>query len=205
MVAATTSYPPSTSSAAATELSTPPDMATRTRSLTRPPHPGAECGVRNAELTGRVRSPPPVSALYARAFDSALRTPRSALESPMQDGGQVPDLLHDLRQGSDERLHVFRRVVLAEGEPQRRHAQLPRHAHRREHVRRLDRAGRARGTRGAGDPREIEVHQERLAVRTGDRHAGDVGGPPTVSRVDHRVGHDGEQPALELKIGRAHV
>src|SRR5947199_9368982 len=34
-----TSYPASTSNAAATELSTPPDIATRTRSLTAPPPP----------------------------------------------------------------------------------------------------------------------------------------------------------------------
>src|SRR6266568_8485818 len=152
MVAPTTSYPASTSKAAATDESTPPDMATRTRSLTRPPHPGAECGVRNAELTGRVRSPQSVSALYARAFDSALRTPHSALESPVQHRGQLSDLLHDLRQRPDHRLHVLRRVLLAEREAQRRDAQLGRHAHSREHVRRLDRPRAAGGARGAGDP-----------------------------------------------------
>src|SRR6266853_2946919 len=67
-----------------------------------------------------------------------------------------------------------------------------------QHVRWLDRAGRAGGTGRAGDAREVEVHQQRLAVRTGDRHARHVRGPPVVSGVDHRVGHDGEQPVLEL-------
>src|SRR2546430_8471436 len=202
MVAATTSYPPSTSSAAATELSTPPDMATRTRSLTRPPHPGAECGVRNAELTGRVRSPQSVSALYARAFDSALRTPHSALESPMQDGGQVPDLLHDLRQGSDERLHVFRRILLAEREAQRRDPQLARHAHGREHVRRLDRSRAASGARRAGDPGEVQMHQQRLAVRAGHGHLGYVRRPGRVRGVDHGVRHHGYHPAAEAVAHR---
>src|SRR6266513_5941146 len=176
MVAATTSYPRSTSSAAATELSTPPDMATRTRSFTVPPHPSAEWGMRNAEYKGRVEARNETRAAIPH---SALRTPHSGFGSSVQDRGQCPDLVDNLGERADDRLYVFQRVVLAEREPQRRHAQLPRHAHRREHVRRLDRAGRARGSRGAGDPREIEVHQERLAVRTGDRHAGDVGGPPT--------------------------
>src|SRR2546430_12236806 len=51
---------------------------------------------------------PPRSTLFP--YTTLFRS----LESPMQDGGQVPDLLHDLRQGSDERVHVFRRIVLAE-------------------------------------------------------------------------------------------
>src|SRR6266480_5325574 len=72
MVAATTSYPRSTSSAAATELSTPPDMATRTRSFTVPPHPSAECGMRNAEYKGRVESRNETRAAIPH---SAFRTP----------------------------------------------------------------------------------------------------------------------------------
>src|SRR5207249_6628571 len=161
MVAPTTSYPASTSKAAATELSTPPDMATRTRSFTAPPRPIADWRLRIADLT----SHPPI------------RNPQSAIRnrfgSPVQHRGERPHLLDDLRKGSDERVHVLRRVLLAEREPQRRDAQLSRHPHRREYVRRLDRAGRAGGARGASDPREIEVHQQCLAVGAVARHARD--------------------------------
>src|SRR6266699_6297282 len=169
MVAATTSYPSSTRIAAATELSTPPDMATSTRSLTAPPRRNAERGTRSAEQRERVRSPEPATQRGERAVCSAFRIPRSAFRSSMQDGGQSPDLLDDLRQGGDDRLHVLRRVLLAEREPQRRDAQLSWHAHGRKYVRRLDRAGRAGGARGASDPREIEMHQQCFAVGAGDR------------------------------------
>src|SRR5204863_7741677 len=147
MVAPTTSYPASTSKAAATDESTPPDIATRTRSLTAPPRPIADWRLRIADLN----SHPPI------------RNPQSAIRnrfgSPVQHRRQRAHLLDDLRQGSDERLHVLRRILLAEREPQRRDAQLSWHAHGRKYVRRLDRAGRAGRARGASDPREIEVHQ----------------------------------------------
>src|SRR6266513_2207759 len=120
MVAATTSYPRSTSSAAATELSTPPDMATRTRSFTVPPHPSAEWGMRNAEYKGRVESRNETRAAIPH---SALRTPHSGFGSSVQDRGQCPDLVDNLGERADDRLYVFQRVVLAEREPQRRHAQ----------------------------------------------------------------------------------
>src|SRR5437870_9456127 len=113
-----TSYPASTSNAAATELSTPPDIATRTRSLTAP-HP-------------------PTSS-----------------RSSMQHRRQRPHLLHDLRQRTDYRVHVLRGVVLAEGEPQRRDAELAGHAHRRQHMRGLDRPGAAGRPGGTGDTGEI--------------------------------------------------
>src|SRR5216117_2110103 len=116
MVGPTTSYPASTSKAAATDESTPPDIATRTRSFTVPPHPSAECGMRNAELMGKVRSRKPATEHDARALRSAFRTPHSALESPMQDGGQLPDLLDNLWQGPDDRVDVLRCVLLAERE-----------------------------------------------------------------------------------------
>src|SRR5438093_13192904 len=118
MVAPTTAYPASTSKAAATDESTPPDIATRTRSFTVPPPVrNAECGMRNAELMGKVRSRKPATEHDARALHSAFRTPHSALESPMQDGGQLPDLLYGLWEGTDHGLHVLRRVLLAEREP----------------------------------------------------------------------------------------
>src|SRR2546423_7504064 len=129
MVAPTTSYPASTSNAAATDESTPPDIATSTRSLTAPPRPNAERGTRSAEQQERVGSPVPATQPDDRAVCSAFRVPRSALQSSVQHRGQVPDLLHDLRQGDDQRLHVLRRVLLAQREPQRRDAQLVRHAH----------------------------------------------------------------------------
>ena len=49
--------------------------------------------------------------------------------------------------------------------------ELARHAHRHQHVRRLDRAGGAGRPARRGDAGEIEVHQQRLAVGPGD---GDV-------------------------------
>src|SRR2546427_6226145 len=121
-----TSYPASTSNAAATELSTPPDIATRTRSLTAP-HP-------------------PTSS-----------------RSSMQHGGQGPNLFDDLRERSNHRVHVLRGVVLAEREPQRRDAELAGHAHRRQHMRGLDRpgaAGRPGGTGDTGRSEERRVGKE---------------------------------------------
>src|SRR6266704_4953258 len=172
MVAPTTSYPASTSNAAATELSTPPDMATRTRCATTSPSPNAEFGMRNAEYKGRVESRNETRTAIPH---SAFRTPHSAFVSPVQDGGQSPDLVDDLRQRTDDGIHVLRRVLPAEREPQRRDAQLARHPHGSEHVRRLDRPRAACRARGAGDPGEVEVHQQRLAVRPGDRHVRHVG------------------------------
>src|SRR5438445_188311 len=79
-----TSYPASTSNAAATDESTPPDIATRTRSLTAP-----------------------------------LPNYRA---SSMQYRGQLPNLVNDLRQCTDDRVHVLRHAVLPERKAQRRHA-----------------------------------------------------------------------------------
>src|SRR5213082_2243543 len=107
MVAPTTSYPACTSKAAATDESTPPDMATSTRSLTTPPRRNAEHGARSSRCV-------PGSRERTSSCCSAFRVPRSALQSSVQHRRQVPDLLHDFRQGSDERLHVFRRILLAE-------------------------------------------------------------------------------------------
>src|SRR5438876_6018451 len=108
-------------------------MATRTLSATTSPSPNAEFGMRNAEYKGRLesrnetRTAIPHSALrIPHLADSALRTPHSAFESPVQHGGQLPDLVDDLWQGSDERVHVLRRVLLTEREAQRRYAQLGR-------------------------------------------------------------------------------
>src|SRR5919108_3822305 len=156
MVAPTTSYPASTRSAAATDESTPPDMATSTRAFTVPPTPNAERGSRNAEQSETVRSRKLATRRDPRAVCSAFRVPRSDLASPVQHRAQLPDLFDDLRQRPDHRLHVLQRVLLAEGEAQRRDAQLARHAHRREHVGRLDRPGAAGGPRGARDPGEVE-------------------------------------------------
>ena len=49
------------------------------------------------------------------------------------------------------------------------------------------------------------MHQERLAVRTGDRYARHVRSPPAVRGIDHGVGHDGEQSALELVAQGCHA
>src|SRR3989475_9594288 len=165
MVAATTSYPSSTSKAAATDESTPPDMATSTRSATTSPSPNAECGMRNAEYMGSVESRNETRTAIPH---SAFRTPH--LWSPVQHRAQRPHLLDNLGERRDRRIHILQRVLLAEREPQRRDAQLARDAHGREDVRRFHGPGRARRARGAGDPCEIEVHQQCLAVRPRDRH-----------------------------------
>src|ERR1051326_6003294 len=149
MVAPTTSYPASTSKAAATDESTPPDMATRTRSLTKPPHPSAECGMRNAESSGRVRVPRLATGHDARALYSAFRTPHSALTSPMQHGGQLSDLLDNLRQGSNDRLHVLRRVLPAERNARPGPTGPAGPPHRRARVRRPAPARAAGGPGGA--------------------------------------------------------
>src|SRR2546429_2630037 len=143
MVAPMTSYPASTSNAAATDESTPPDIATRTRSLTAPLHSNAERGTWNAEQTSPALGL--VASVRDRTFPfcSAFRLPRSALTSSVQHRGQLPDLVHDLRQCTDDGIHVLSRAVLPERKPQRRHAELARHAHRAEHVRRLHGPGAA--------------------------------------------------------------
>src|SRR5438552_11283149 len=166
IVAPMTSYPASTSNAAATDESTPPDIATRTRSLTAP-----------------------------------LRNYRA---SSMQYRGQLPNLVNDLRQCTDDRIHVLRHAVLPERKAQRRHAELARHAHRAEHVRRLHRPGAAGRPRRAGNAGEVEMHEQSFGVGPGDRDVGDVGralGPRT---VDQGVGQDVEQPPLQLVAQRAH-
>src|SRR5574338_1302882 len=121
-----TSYPSSTSSAAATELSTPPDMATRTRGLTVRPQPIADCGLRIADSQWEVE----------RRLDTSTDNPQSAIRnpqswSPVQHCRQRPHLLDDLREARDQRLHVLRRAGPAEREPQRCDAQVPRDSHRR--------------------------------------------------------------------------
>src|SRR5437762_2938946 len=135
MVAPMTSYPASTSNPAATELSTPPDMATSTRSLTAPLPPIADWGFRIADWKHGLRIRNPQSPI------------RNCSPSPVQHRGQLPNLLNDLRQGADERLHVLRRAVPPQREPQRRHAELARDAHRREHMGGLDRPRAARRAR----------------------------------------------------------
>src|SRR6266513_4882096 len=119
MVAPMTSYPASTRSAAATDESTPPDIATRTRSLTAPPRPIADWRLRIADLT----SHPPI-----RNPQSAIR---NSYGSPVQHGRQRSHLLDNPGEHRHRRLHVLRRIVLAEREAQRRDTQLPRHAHGR--------------------------------------------------------------------------
>src|SRR6266496_117445 len=102
MVAPTTSYSASTSNAAATDESTPPDIAMRTRSLT-PRLPSAECGVRSAEFQGKVARRTTLT-LILRIPNSALRTCR---RSSVQKRAQCPHLLDNLRQGSNERIDVL--------------------------------------------------------------------------------------------------
>src|SRR3989442_1459161 len=161
-----TSCPASTSNAAATDESTPPDIATRTRSLTAP--------IRNYRA------------------------------SSMQYRGQLPNLVNDLRQCTDDRIHVLRRAVLPERKAQRRHAELARHAHRGEHVRRLHRPGAAGRARRAGDAGEVEMHEQGFGVGPGDCDVRDVGRALGPRAVDHSVGQDVEQPPLQLVAQRAH-
>src|SRR6267143_1339583 len=100
-----TSYPACTSRAAATELSTPPDIATSTRPFTAPP-PIADCGFGIADSN----SPPPI------------RNPHSAfriLFSSVQHRAQGPHLFDDLRQRGDHGAHILRGIVLPERKAQR--------------------------------------------------------------------------------------
>src|SRR6266550_5678518 len=125
MVAPTTSYPASTSRAAATDESTPPDMATSTRSLTTP-LPARRTGgrIRRRSRTLSDRPPP------------HRPPPHLTAASPVEHRAQGSHLLHNLGEHRDRRVHVLGTSVVAERESQGGDAQLPRHAHRREHVRR---------------------------------------------------------------------
>src|SRR5216683_1409990 len=98
-----TSYPASTSRAAATELSTPPDIATSTRPFTAP-HSNAECGTRNAE-----QDSPPLFRVPTSEFHVRRR-------SSVQHRAQGPHLFDDLRQRRDRGVHVLRAIVLPERE-----------------------------------------------------------------------------------------
>src|SRR6185503_14799123 len=50
----------------------------------------------------------------------------------------------------------------------------------------------------ARDPREIEVHQQRLAVRPGDRRVRDVRRALGLPAVDHGVRHDRDEAPLQV-------
>src|ERR1041384_2422360 len=120
MVAPTTSWPSSTRRAAATELSTPPDIATRTR----------------------------------------LRT--------SQHHRQLADLLDHPGEHLDGALDVLGGRVVAEAQPDRAERERARHPRRGGHGGGSARAGGARGPARRGDPRQVEMHEERLAVGAGD-------------------------------------
>src|SRR5688572_20808005 len=118
MVAPTTSYPCSTRRAAATELSTPPDMATSTFSRTA------------------------------------------------EDSRELAHLLDDRGEDLGGPLDVGPGGAVPEAEADGAERELPRHPHGGEHVRRLDRPrGAGRASRD-GDPGQVEVHEQRLAVRS---------------------------------------
>src|SRR6478609_5407250 len=121
-----TSYPCSTRRAAATELSTPPDIATRTR----------------------------------------LRTPEHHRE--------LADLLHDLREDLRHPGDVGGGALMAEGEAEGAQRDLARDAHGLHDMRWLDRAGGTGAPARGAHSREVEVHQQRLAVGAGDREAQDM-------------------------------
>src|SRR5947207_11886844 len=72
------------------------------------------------------------------------------------------------------------------------------YTHRRVYVRRLDGARTARGAGRACDPGEVEMHQQRLAASAGDRDVRDMRRALALPAVDHGVGDDGEQAALQL-------
>src|SRR5947207_5579466 len=139
MVAPMTSYPASTSNAAATDESTPPDIATRTRSLTAPLPPIADWGFRIVDWKHgpRIRNP-----------QFAIRNYRV---SPVQHRRQGSHLLDNPWERRHHRVHVLSRAVLPERKAQRRHAELARDAHRAEDVRRLHGSGAAGRARRAGD------------------------------------------------------
>src|SRR5207237_9011953 len=91
-----------------------------------------------------------------------------------------------------DRLDIIDGAVLPKREPQRGHAELAGHTHRGEHVRRLDRARAAGGSRRAGDAGQIEMHQERLTVRARDRNVGDVWRALALPALARRVRPDPE-------------
>src|SRR5437867_7634059 len=62
----------------------------------------------------------------------------------------------------------------------------------------LDRARAAGRSRRTGDAREVEMHQQRLTIRAGDRDVRDVRSTLPLPAVDHRVRDDRQQPALQF-------
>src|SRR5581483_9020196 len=137
MVAPMTSYPCSARIAAATEESTPPDMATRTR-----PRIGSARGA-----------------------------------------GQPPGLGDERWEELGHTVDRIGRGERAEAHAHRRDRELPREPDGAQDVRWLHVPALAGRARGAGDAREIERHEERLAVGAGHRDVEDVrcaGSPATV-------------------------
>src|SRR5688572_14978674 len=149
MVAPTTSYPCSTSRAAATELSTPPDIATSTFSRT---------------------------AEHSR---------------------ELAHLLDDCGEYVGGAIDVGLAGGVAEAEAQRAEGQLSGHAECREDVRGLDGASRARRAPRDRYARQIEVHEQGLAVGTRHADAEDVGSAGPIFRRHDQVGHPRPKPLEE--------
>src|SRR3989441_5385035 len=65
-------------------------------------------------------------------------------------------------------------------------------------MRRLDGPGAAGGPGRACDPGEVEVHQQRFAVRPGNRYVRDVRRARSLPAVDQRIRYDRDQTPLQL-------
>src|SRR2546422_416989 len=65
-------------------------------------------------------------------------------------------------------------------------------------MRRLDGPGAAGGPGRACDPGEVEVHQQRFAVRPGNRYVRDVRRARSLPAVDQRIRYDRDQTPLPL-------
>ena len=143
----TTSLPSSTRSAAAAEESTPPDIATRTRSA---------------------------SSRCARPGRPAHPRPPACGRGPCRSSAQPLDDPHD-RAGGRIDISVGRRAP--EREPQRTARLLGRVAHREQDVRRLERPGRAGRPRRAGDALEVERHDELVPDHVADDDREEVRDP----------------------------
>src|SRR5437867_4210649 len=176
-----TSCPCSASSAAATDESTPPDMATTIRmSKTCRDH---------EDTKKKNHSSSSCSSSSFRVFVVALSG--HCLPS------QAAKLLDESRQHLDHAVHFFFRRKHAEAEAERALRPVRRQSHCPQHVRRLERAGRTGGPCGHRHALEIERDQQTLRLDPFEADVRRVWHARFRRAVHRRAGHGAENARFE--------
>ena len=111
--------------------------------------------------------------------------------------GELAQVLDDRRQLLQHVVHLLHRVVAREREADRAVDRYERHAHRADHVRRVERAGGARGAGGDADALVGEMVGDRLALDVLEAEVQRVGQTVRLVAVDAHVRAGGQDAGLE--------